>query len=205
VRTNTLIITDLADRLRRANELLTKLDQPEPQVEIEARIVQTSRDFARSIGVQWGVSGRMTPELGNTSPLAFPNQGSLSGRTGTVQGAPGDTKAVGTAVDLAVPAASSAIGLALGSVNGSFNLDVALSALERTGKGRILSRPRVSTQNNQEAEVMQARRSDPDHREQHDDGHLQGRGTSGHASITASNTVIANRHRRVAGLREQSG
>ncbi|RPJ57138.1 MAG: type IV pilus secretin PilQ, partial [Acidobacteria bacterium] len=138
-----------------ATGLLQALDKPQPQVEIEARIVQTSRDFARSIGVQWGVSGRMSPDLGNTSPLAFPNQGSLSGRTGLVQGAPGDTKAVGTAVDLAVPAASSAIGLALGSVNGAFNLDVALSALERTGKGRILSRPRVSTQNNQEAEVMQ--------------------------------------------------
>ena len=36
----------------------------------------------------------MTPELGNTSPLAFPNQGSLSGRTGAVQGAPGETRAV---------------------------------------------------------------------------------------------------------------
>ncbi|RPJ62759.1 MAG: type IV pilus secretin PilQ, partial [Acidobacteria bacterium] len=154
-RTNTLIIRDLPAAIETATGLLQALDKPQPQVEIEARIVQTSRDFARSIGVQWGVSGRMSPDLGNTSPLAFPNQGSLSGRTGLVQGAPGDTKAVGTAVDLAVPAASSAIGLALGSVNGAFNLDVALSALERTGKGRILSRPRVSTQNNQEAEVMQ--------------------------------------------------
>ena len=50
-RTNTLIIRDLSDRLTAAAELITTLDRPQPQVEIEARIVQTSRDFARSLGV----------------------------------------------------------------------------------------------------------------------------------------------------------
>ncbi len=50
---------------------------------------------------------------------------------------------------------TTAIGLALGNINGSFNLDVALSLLERSNKGRILSTPRVSTQNNIEAEIMQ--------------------------------------------------
>ena len=49
----------------------------------------------------------------------------------------------------------SAIGLLLQSINGSFNLDVALSALEKSGKGRILSTPRVTTQNNQPAEMTQ--------------------------------------------------
>jgi hypothetical protein len=41
-----------------------------------------------------------------------------------------------------VPDANAAVGLALGAVNGAFNLDVALSALERSGKGRVLSTPR---------------------------------------------------------------
>src|SRR5207248_4097160 len=50
---------------------------------------------------------------------------------------------------------TSAVGLALGSINGAFNLDVALSALERSGNGRLLSTPRVSTQNNVEAEITQ--------------------------------------------------
>jgi type IV pilus assembly protein PilQ len=58
-------------------------------------------------------------------------------------------------VNLAAPAANSAVGLALGSVNGAFNLDVALSALETTGNGRILSNPRVTTQNNIAAEMTQ--------------------------------------------------
>ncbi len=153
VRTNTLIITDLAERLERATELIATLDRPEPQVEIEARIVQTTRDFARELGVRWGFSGRAASDLGNTLPLTFPNQVVVGGATGGTQGAGAD--AVGTAVDLAVSPASSAIGLALGAVNGAFNLDVALSALEGTGEGRILSTPRVTTQNNIEAEITQ--------------------------------------------------
>ena len=150
-RTNTVIIRDLPDRLTAATELMTALDLPQPQVEIEARIVQTSRDFARSIGVEWGFQGRVAPELGNTTPLAFPNNGSLSGRTGLAQGPDG----VANAVNLGVANASSALGLALGSINGAVNLDVALSALERSGQGRLLSTPRVSTQNNVEAEITQ--------------------------------------------------
>ena len=150
-RTNMVIITDLVDRLQRAADLINIVDVAQPQVEIEARIVQTSRDFARQIGVSWGANGRMTPEMGNTTGLAFPNQVSVTGRTGSIQGPDG----VPTVVNQGVTNPTSAIGLALGSINGAFNLDVALSALERSGKGRILSTPRVSTQNNIEAEIMQ--------------------------------------------------
>jgi type IV pilus assembly protein PilQ len=60
-----------------------------------------------------------------------------------------------TLVNLGVDAATTALGLSLGSINGAFNLDVALSALERSGKGRILSTPRVTTQNNNAAEMYQ--------------------------------------------------
>jgi type IV pilus assembly protein PilQ len=158
-RTNTLIITDLGPRHETVQTLLGTLDRPEPQVEVEARVVQTTREFARAIGIQWGLNGRVAPELGNTTGLAFPNRGSLSGRTGNVN-TPADPRATdfestGTAVNLGVPGATAAVGLALGSVNGAFNLDVALSALERSGKGRVLSTPRLTTQNNIEAEVAQ--------------------------------------------------
>ena len=157
-RTNTLIITDLPVRLDTVSQLLTTLDRAEPQVEIEARIITTTRDYARALGVQWGFNGRVNSTIGNTTNLAFPNNGSLGGRLGSqapndVRGNPLDSTA--TAVNLGVDAASSAVGLALGSINGAFNLDVALSALERQGKGRILSTPRVTTQNNVEAEITQ--------------------------------------------------
>jgi type IV pilus assembly protein PilQ len=150
-RTNTLIITDLPESLESATTLIQTLDTAQPQVEIEARIIQTTKAFARALGVQWGATGRVDPSLGNTTNLAFPNNGSLSGRTGASQGPTGQ----GTAVNLGVGAATSAVGLALGSVNGAFNLDVALSALESSGNGRILSTPKVSTLNNVEAEVTQ--------------------------------------------------
>jgi type IV pilus assembly protein PilQ len=159
-RTNTLIITDLPARLDTVSALLSTIDRAEPQVEIEARIITTTRDYARALGVQWGFNGRVNSTIGNTTNLTFPNNGSLGGRLGPTGAGANDPRAnpidnVGTVVNLGAEAASSAIGLALGSINGAFNLDVALSALERQGKGRILSTPRVTTQNNVEAEITQ--------------------------------------------------
>ena len=155
-RTNTIIVTDLADRLTMAADLITTLDKPQPQVEIEARIVQANKNYTRDLGVQWGFLGRVDPNLGNTTNMAFPNSGQIGGRTGGVQGPTGNTPAAQpNGVNLGVPGATSAIGLALGSVNGAFNLDVALSALESSGNMRVLSTPRVSTQNNGEAEITQ--------------------------------------------------
>jgi type IV pilus assembly protein PilQ len=157
-RTNTLIINDLAERLERASDLITTLDRPEPQVEIEARIVQTTREFARRLGVQWGVNGRASSALGNTLPFAFPNQGSVTGRTGASQGAPAPdpgADSVSNMVNFGIPGAPTAIGLALGAINGAVNLDVALSAVEESGQGRVLSSPRVTTQNNVAAEITQ--------------------------------------------------
>jgi type IV pilus assembly protein PilQ len=148
-RTNTLIITDLADRLTTASDLINTLDKAQPQVEIEARIVQVNKNFQRTLGVRWGFNGIIDPGLGNTTGLAFPNNGSLSGAQGTV------TNGIPNAVNLPATGATSGVGLQLGSINGAFNLDVALTALETTGNGRVLSTPRVSTQNNVEAEIKQ--------------------------------------------------
>jgi type IV pilus assembly protein PilQ len=151
-RTNTLIITDLSDRLTTAEDLVSTLDRPQPQVEIEARIVQADKNYARRLGIQWGFNGLVDPILGNTTGLAFPNNGSASGRVGNVTQGPNSTS---TAVNLGAPAPTSGAGISLGSVNGSFNLDVALTAAESSGNLRVLSTPRVSAQNNMEAEITQ--------------------------------------------------
>jgi type IV pilus assembly protein PilQ len=152
-RTNMLIVTDLPGQIARVQDLVNTLDFAQPQVEIEARIVQTRKTYARSLGVQWGFNGRVDPALGNTTNLAFPNKGTLGGQA-TEGGAP-----TGTAVNLpATPGKApiaSAVGLALGSINGAFNLDMALSAGETSGNLKVLSTPRVSTQNNVEAEIAQ--------------------------------------------------
>ena len=162
-RTNTIIIRDLQDRLTAADSLLDSLDQAEPQVEIEARIVQAGHDSAHALGVQWGITGRVAQDIGNTLPFSFPNRGGLTGRVGGAdgQGPSGiDPRALpdenaATLVNLGVAAATSAVGLTLGSVNGSLNLDVVLSALESQGELSIISSPRVMTQNNVTAEILQ--------------------------------------------------
>ena len=150
-RSNTLIITDLQSALDRASSLIATLDRPQPQVEIEARIVITNKSFRREVGAQLGLGGEMSARLGNPLPLAFPNSVRGGGRTG----APSPTNGAPNAVDLGVEGATSALGLALGAVNGAFNLDVALTALENEGKLSVISTPRVSTQNNVEAEIAQ--------------------------------------------------
>jgi type IV pilus assembly protein PilQ len=156
-RTNTLIINDLPDAIAECENLIGILDRSEAQVEIEAKIVQTSTDQARALGVQWGVSGRMASELGNTAPVAFPAQSGVSGRSDNLQGNPvGPLRQnVPTAVNLPVTGATSALGISMGTLTGSFNLDVALTALEKTGHGKILSQPKVMMQNNFEAEMTQ--------------------------------------------------
>ena len=61
----------------------------------------------------------------------------------------------GYAVNLPAAGFNSAIGISLGNILGSFNLDAALTALERQGRGRLLSTPKITTQNNQAAEIKQ--------------------------------------------------
>jgi len=141
-RTNTLIIRDLADRLVAAGDLITVLDRPQPQVEIEARIVQLNRDKTRTLGISWGLTGRVDPALGTSTGLAFPSDGTLGAGTGT-------------AASVAGRGSASAVGLVLGSVNGALDLNVALSALEQDGSVKVLSTPRVTTQNNIPAEITQ--------------------------------------------------
>ncbi len=137
-RTNTLIIRDLADRLTQADELIARLDRPQPQVEIEARIVQLDRNKARDLGIQWNFGGRVDPAIGTSTGLAFPSRGALTAGTGAVDGA-----------------SPSNVGIVLGSINGAIDLNVQLRALESEGSVRILSTPRVTTQNNIPAEITQ--------------------------------------------------
>ena len=114
-RTNTIIINDLPERLERVSNLLTILDVPQPQVEIEARIVQTTREFARQLGVQWGFNGNTTQVQGVDRFRA-----AVDGRTGLVQG----PSPASSAVALGVNGATSAIGMAVGTLTDTLNLDV---------------------------------------------------------------------------------
>ncbi len=178
---------DVPSQFPEITSLIDGIDRAQPQVEIEARIVQTNKTYARALGVQWGFGGRVDPSLGNTTNLAFPNNGSLTGRTGASQGpATGSTTGQPTAVNLGVArrdAARSAWRWVRSTARSTSTSRC--SALESSGNGRLLSTPRVTTQNNVAAEMTQGVQIPIQTVvEQHRHGQLQGCGADpeGHAA-----------------------
>ncbi len=158
-RTNTLVITDVRDRIVLIERLIDVFDTPTPQVAIEARIVEATSQFVKNLGIQWGARGIVDPFYGNQTSLQFPHKVLVDGAlipAGIV------TKGIGGplggyAVNLPAPAFTTAMGVSFANVLDTFRLDMAISALETSGNGRIISSPSVTTQNNQEAEIIQGR------------------------------------------------
>jgi type IV pilus assembly protein PilQ len=140
LRTNTLIISDVPDKRAAYDGLLDAIDTQTPQVMIEARIVEAIRSYERDLGINWQMSGRATPELGTATNLQFPHRIAFDADVNTAP--------------VGFPSAGG-IGLSLGNVLDSFTLDVQLEAFEADGKVRILSSPKVATQNNQPASIEQ--------------------------------------------------
>jgi type IV pilus secretin PilQ/predicted competence protein len=158
-RTNTLLISEVRDKLDLLEKLISVVDTPTPQVSIEARVVEASATFVRNLGIQWGFNAEASQYYGNATNLQFPNSIQVNGAMipqGTV------TKGIGGplggyAVNLPAPSFNSALGLSFANVLDSFRVDIALSALETSGDGKIISRPSVTTQNNLQAEIIQGR------------------------------------------------
>jgi len=134
-RTNQLVITDIPSYVRTMLQLLETIDIPTPQVIIEARIVETTKNFSRQLGVQWGFQGALDPALGSGTGLVFPN-------TVGVTGGPFN-----------FGAGNPVLTLSLGNVLGTFDLDIVLTAAESEGLARIVSAPKVTTQDNTQAQI----------------------------------------------------
>jgi type IV pilus secretin PilQ/predicted competence protein len=158
-RTNTLIISEVKEKLDLIEKLIAVLDTPTPQVSIEARIIEATSTFIRNLGIQWGYQGVADPFYGNQTSLQFPNKiladGAMIPQGIVTKGIGGPLG--GYAVNLPAPAFNTAVGFSFANVLDTFRLDVALSALETSGSGRIISSPKVTTQNNQPAEIIQGR------------------------------------------------
>ncbi len=158
-RTNTLIISDVKENLDLLEKLISVLDTPTPQVSIEARIVEATSTFIRNLGIQWGYRAIADPFYGNATSLEFPHKvladGSIIPQGIVTKGIGGPLG--GYAVNLPAPAFTTAVGFSLANVLDTFRLDLALSALETSGEGRIISCPKITTQNNQGAEIIQGR------------------------------------------------
>jgi type IV pilus assembly protein PilQ len=156
IRTNTLIVKDIARNVDEVVSLIKLLDKPIPQIMIEARIVQANTNFSKSIGVQWGGSMKADAAHGTSTGLVFPN--SIAATGGPTMGA---TPSGNGNFLVNMPAAAGAgtgggaIGLSFGSINKAINLDLVLSALESTGEGKVISSPRVSALDNKEAKIEQ--------------------------------------------------
>ncbi|NKB87971.1 MAG: type IV pilus secretin PilQ [Acidobacteria bacterium] len=158
-RTNSLIIKDTPGALNEINTLIEALDIAAPQVLIESRIVETTKNFSRSLGVQWGFGAVADAAHGNSTGLVFPNDFSVVGNNN----AQGGTQAAGIggvpfAVNLPANNPTSGVALTMGSILDTFRLDVALSAMEEEGRGKIISSPKVTAQDNVPASIESGRR-----------------------------------------------
>ncbi len=144
VRTNALIIRDYPSNVGKISDVVKELDSKTPQVMIETRIVEVNSDFTRDLGVQWG--GRVydpgSKGVFQVTGTSLTGGAGLSGNNFLVN-LPAAVKA----------GAGGAIGFSLGNLGSTQQLDLQLSAMEDTGRGKILSSPRILTMNNKEAMI----------------------------------------------------
>jgi len=155
-RTNSLIVSDIPAVLPQIDRIIQQLDRKTQEVEIEARVVAATRSFARDIGVQLGLGwGNGTTGLGGVSAVG--NSPILVGPQVNPLYPVIGTPASGTQVPLFsnLGATGPTSGLQFINATNNMRIDLILTMAESRGLLKILSRPRVVTQNNIQAVVKQ--------------------------------------------------
>ncbi len=156
-RTNTLLVQDTAAKLTEIRELISELDIPVRQVLIESRIVIANNDFAKDIGVKFGLSGDFRSN-GNEGVFGGGLQGDLD--ASSIAG-PFISTGGGTEENLLVNLPQTLAAGRGGAANfilgkaGEYLLRLELSAMQQEGKGEIISSPRVITSDQNEATIKQ--------------------------------------------------
>jgi type IV pilus assembly protein PilQ len=156
-RTNAVIINDIPKTIPAIDRLLTQLDRKTQEVEIEARVVAATRQFARDIGTQLGFGwGNGTSAIGGNSTVGS-SPTTVSGLNPGYVTVPGTTSGTGSSIPLFSNLGSTSPTSGFSFVNASNNvrIDAILSMAESRGLLKVLSRPRVVTQNNIQALVKQ--------------------------------------------------
>ena len=143
-RSNTLIITDVRENIDAIRQLVALLDQPEPQVEIEARIVVATRNFSRDVGVQ--LSGLVV------GPRGMAAGGGTQTNVATDLKLPTSLPDAGIVNPLASQITNTVIGLTT-SVFGTAQISALITAGEQKGQAKVIATPRVTTLNNRPAEI----------------------------------------------------
>ena len=164
-RSNQLIVRDIPSVIPTIDNLIRQLDRKSQQVEIEARVVSASRSFAQDIGTELAFAGATTggrslfagaPQVGvspgpvNSGP-GFPPPPVVAVPIGSSTGGP--TSGIPLSTNLGASAPTSGFGFSHRSPN--FAVDFFITAAETKGVGKLLSKPRVVTQNNEKATVKQ--------------------------------------------------
>ncbi len=149
---NTLVVRDVAAGVVAARDLVRELDVRTRQVLIESHIVETTSDLGRDLGIQWGYSYQRTLANGHPTGSTFPHEIQVAG---SPQANPTSTVPLISDFPAAhvVPGMGSAVGMVLTGVDGVHNLEMRLTALEREGRAKIISRPRVVTLDNVAATI----------------------------------------------------
>jgi type IV pilus assembly protein PilQ len=148
-RTNTLIISDIPSVLPALDRLITTLDRKSEEVEIEVRVVSATRSFSRDLGVQLGFSwGNGVTTIGGSNP------NNTSG-TSVVNGV-STTSTIPLFSNFGASGATT--GFQLSNITSNYGIDAVLTAAESHNLAKVLSRPRVVTQNNIKAEIKQGQK-----------------------------------------------
>jgi type IV pilus assembly protein PilQ len=132
-RNNQIIMTDVAEKIMQAKEIVLRIDRVTPQVIIEARIAEVSSDFSQELGFDWtatagpAYNSGMDANMAGDMVMNFPAQG-----------------------------ASSSIGFVFDKIGGTpFLLNARLNALETNGEGKVISSPKIVTLDNKKAKIKQ--------------------------------------------------
>jgi type IV pilus assembly protein PilQ len=172
-RTNTLLVMDTSARLDEIREIVARLDIPVRQVMIESRVVIANNDFARDLGVRFGLGTSMGALYNNEMLIGGGLPGNLNGGASynagpfglNTEGVPINsiianplvTDTPSLLVNLPAPKPSGAVNLLIGKV-GSHLLQLELSAMQREGRGEVVSSPRVITSDQKEATISVGRK-----------------------------------------------
>jgi type IV pilus assembly protein PilQ len=156
-RTNAVIVNDIPKVIPIIDRLLTQLDRKTQEVEIEARVVAATRTFARDIGTQLGFGwGNGHSAIGGASAVGS-SPTTVSNLTPGYITVPGTGTGTGNSIPLFSNLGSTAptSGLTFLNASNTVRIDAVLSMAESRGLLKVLSRPRVVTQNNIQAIVKQ--------------------------------------------------
>ncbi|HVH70464.1 MAG TPA: type IV pilus secretin PilQ [Candidatus Dormibacteraeota bacterium] len=154
-RSNQLIIRDIPSTIPDIDNLIRQLDRKSQQVEIEARVVSASRSFAEDIGTQLGFAGTATH--GRNFIAGDPDVGTSNFGTNNPPPPVGVKSTSPPQLPLVtnLPANVPTSGLMLAHRSPNVAVDLFITAAESKGVGKLLSKPKVITQNNEKATVKQ--------------------------------------------------